>query len=301
LRQKENFGLYLLAGLLLSVGVLVSFQAYIQREPERIRIDLTTDRQIDEAEGRILYAQNCAACHGSVGQGLDAPALNDKTFLEQSSDERTFGLISVGIPGTEMPAWSQKFGGLFTDQQIRQIATFIRSWEADAPDRQAEARVGDAAQGLTIYTGTCVVCHGEQGQGTDLAPALNDPQKLAQFDDDWYADTIRDGRPSRGMPTWGTVLSPTQIRDLVALLRAWERGDSVAGPELREPLAEALHAIEEADLHEAEHAVRRAVTLASGEPLTALNAALDALEGGDMPAAGEILLGLQQILSDEEG
>lgn len=299
--QKENFGLYVLAGLLLSVAVLVSFQAYIQREPERIRTDLATDRLIDETAGRVLYVQNCAQCHGIGGEGLDAPALNDRSFLEQSSNERTFGLISVGIPGTEMPAWSQKHGGPFTDQHIWQIATFIRSWEPDAPDRQAEALLGDPSQGLTMYNGTCVVCHGEQGRGTERAPALNDPQKLAQFDDDWYADTIRDGRPSQGMPTWGTVLSPAQIRDLVALLRAWERGDLLESPELQEPLAEALHAIEEGDVHEAEHALRRAATLASGEPLAALNAAIAALEGGDLAAAEEILLGLRQILGDEEG
>jgi len=301
LRLKENYGPYVLTGLLLSLGVLIAFQAYLLREPERIRSDLERDQLISETAGRSLYTENCAQCHGAEGEGVDAPALNDKTLLAETSDERIFGLISVGIPGTEMPAWSQKHGGLFTDEQIYQIASFIRSWEADAPDRQAEAMLGDPVQGLAIYNSTCIVCHGEQGEGTDLAPALNDPQRLAQFDDDWYADTIADGRPSQGMPTWGTVLAPTQIRDLVALLRAWERGDALEGAALQEHLAEALHAIEEGELHEAEHALLSAARIARGMPLEAINEAIAALEDGDAAAAVKILVELHQGQAGEDG
>ena len=45
-----------------------------------------------------------------------------------------------------------------------------------------------------------------------------------QFDDAWYRATIANGRPAKGMPTWGTVLSPEQIGDLVALIAAWRDG-----------------------------------------------------------------------------
>jgi mono/diheme cytochrome c family protein len=113
---------------------------------------------------------------------------------------------------------------------VTQLVTFIRNWEPQAPDRLAVAEEGDPSKGLVIFNSTCIICHGENGHGTERAPALNDPVKLAQFDDKWYADTIAAGRPAQGMPTWGTVLSPLQIRNLVALLRAWQRGETVSLP-----------------------------------------------------------------------
>ena len=46
----------------------------------------------------------------------------------------------AACPGTEMPAWSLAFGGTLTDEQIRQIATYLRSLEANAPSVPAGAR-----------------------------------------------------------------------------------------------------------------------------------------------------------------
>jgi len=208
--------------------------------------------------GGELFAQNCASCHGEQGEGVDAPALNDKKFLAETHDQVIFSLISSGVPGSEMPAWNQAHGGPFTDQEIRELVAFIRNWEPEAPDRNAEKAAGDPAEGLAVFTSTCFACHGEQGQGMDRAPALNDPQKLAQFDDEWYADTIANGRPAKGMPTWGTVLSPEQIRDVVALLRAWQRGEAIELPGPVEHLHEAAHALEHNEAEEAEHHLEEA-------------------------------------------
>jgi len=58
--------------------------------------------------------------------------------------------------------------------------------------------------------------------------ALNDPQKLKAFDDGWYRATIAKGRPDKGMPTWGTVLAPQQISDLLALLDLWRQNAAPA-------------------------------------------------------------------------
>lgn len=62
----------------------------------------------------------------------------------------------------------------------------------------------------------CAVCHGDNGVGIDKIPPLNDAQKLQEFDDAWYRETIAHGRPDKGMPTWGTVLAPQQIADVIA-------------------------------------------------------------------------------------
>ncbi len=283
--SRENYSRYIGVALVLTIAVLVSFQAYIFREPERISADEQRDELIAVSEGRVLFSENCAMCHGEQGEGVDGPPLNSKSFLRDTADETIFSVISSGVPSTEMPAWNQVHGGPLTDEQVRQLVTFIRAWEPDAPDREAEARAGDPVNGLVIYNSTCVVCHGANGEGTADVPALNDPEKLAQFDDEWYIDTITEGRPSKGMPTWGTVMSPDQVYDLVALLRAWEQGETVQLPGPEESIAEALHALGEGDLHGAEHGLGKAIDGATGDVLVLLNQAMAALEDGDAATA----------------
>ena len=67
------------------------------------------------------------------------------------------------------------------------------------------------------------MCHGDSGQGSAQGIAVNDPVKLNQFADSWYRDVINNGRPAKGMPTWGTVLSPQQVSDIIAVFDFWRR------------------------------------------------------------------------------
>jgi len=298
MRQKENYSRHIGASLILTVAILVSFQFYIFREPKRIAADETRDQLIAVTEGRALYNENCAMCHGEQGEGVDGPPLNDKPFLTNTADETIFSLIGSGVPGTEMPAWGQVHGGPFTDEQVRQLITFIRGWEAEAPDRQAIALAGDPVAGLVLYNSTCIVCHGQDGLGLEDSPAINDPERLSQLSDEWYQETIMEGRPAQGMPTWGTVLSPVQVSNLIALFRAWEQGETVQLPGPEEALAEVMHMLGHGDMHGAEHALEEAMGGASGELLAILNEAMTALESGDAAAAetavhaAEALLGV---------
>jgi mono/diheme cytochrome c family protein len=66
---------------------------------------------------------------------VDAPAPNSEEFFEGVTDEQIHHLTASGIPGTEMPAWWNELGGPLTDEQIRALVAFIRSWEPSAPSR----------------------------------------------------------------------------------------------------------------------------------------------------------------------
>ncbi len=87
------------------------------------------------ADGQGLFADNCSSCHGKHGEGVDAPALNSKQFLDGVTQDQVESIISHGIPGSEMVAWSLDYDGPLTSEQINAIGTFLISLRPNAPDR----------------------------------------------------------------------------------------------------------------------------------------------------------------------
>jgi mono/diheme cytochrome c family protein len=103
------------------------------REPS-LRRDAAVSQQTSyRAIGTKLFADNCASCHGKLAVGGSAPVLFAQEFLKGTSDSQMHGLIAGGVPGTDMPAWALEFGGTLTDEQVRQLTTYLRSLEATAP------------------------------------------------------------------------------------------------------------------------------------------------------------------------
>ena len=69
-----------------------------------------TNRSTDAAaagRGQAIYAEQCAACHGSTGEGnreLGAPRLSDQVWLHGSSKQEVMAMIRNPRMGV-MPAW----------------------------------------------------------------------------------------------------------------------------------------------------------------------------------------------------
>lgn len=219
-----NYDSWLGVGLFFSMTILITLGIYGNTEPDR-RVATQARFTAERVErGVELYAENCARCHGERGEGSRrlGPALNTAEYLAEASDQSIFDTITDGRPNTSMPAWGQTNGGPFTVEEVKDLTAFIRAWEPASPSVVEVETEADAALGAALFSVTCFGCHGLNGEGTETAPALNDREKLAAFDDAWYRQTIATGRPAQGMPTWGKVLSPAQINDLVAYLRRWE-------------------------------------------------------------------------------
>ena len=82
-------------------------------------------------QGRTLYANNCAACHGQNGvppKGLDLnPYPLDLTVhVPLHADGQLFLFIHDGIAGSAMPAWGKQAKPL-TDEQIWHLVNFLRT------------------------------------------------------------------------------------------------------------------------------------------------------------------------------
>lgn len=291
MRPPENYTRYVVAGLVLTLAIGAAFQAYLFGEPARIAKVEAADRSRAQAAGTGLFGEHCAACHGEQGEGQVGPALNSKELLRTTPDEVLFSLIRTGVPGTVMPAWGQVFGGPLTDEQVSQLVASIRAWEPGAPEIQPEVVEPDPVRGATLFAETCFVCHGENGMGTERAPRLNDPATLQDFDDAWYRSTISHGRPARGMPTWGTVLSPSQIDDVVALIAAWREGLEVM-PQIsfKRHLRRALFAVQQFDQADAEFHLALALEQATPDQRRSLRAVRQAVDREDWRDAQQALL-----------
>lgn len=121
------------AGLLLLMAAV--FPLYLLVEPSNRANALDEQLTSLAQQGEELFDQSCASCHGISGSGGTAPALNSQQFLQAASDGQIELLIAVGVPGSQMSAYSQDFGGPMTSEQIRAITIYLRNLEDTAPDR----------------------------------------------------------------------------------------------------------------------------------------------------------------------
>lgn len=102
-----------------------------------------------------------------------------------------------------------------------------------APPAPPDFRLdGDARRGHAIYAKTCVLCHGEGGNGRGRLAAGLDPKPrdftapglLAQRSDWEIYLVIRDGGQAIGLSSrmagWSKVLKDQEIRDAAAYVRS---------------------------------------------------------------------------------
>src|SRR5438874_4942960 len=120
----------------------------------------------------LLYAQNCAGCHGADGKGGAAIAMANPVFLAIANDAAIRHTIANGVRATAMPAFAQSAGGMLTDKQINVITSGMRSnWGRPGilatanPPSYAARSAGNAVRGEVAYRTYCESCHGAAGRG----------------------------------------------------------------------------------------------------------------------------------------
>lgn len=246
----------ILATMMIAAGILL----YVVQEPERIAAAQESQILTDLDESMTLYAENCAVCHGIQGEGIGSiPALNSEA-LAQSDYASLEKIIARGLYGTAMPAWSKEDGGPLGDYQISQMVTLIQygDWqrvqdrivnlglapripfaaEADPQALEAVAALpgGDIlSQGLQLFATQCVACHGADGLGTALAPALNDPAVRTKTTEE-LERTLRSGVAGTLMASWDSALTGDELTALVTLIQRWEEVPAGAIPAPEQPV-----------------------------------------------------------------
>jgi len=148
------------------------------------------------AQGKTLYAQNCAACHGLKGDGKGdaAPFLVPKPrdFVTANyrlrstaagnlpTDTDLFREISLGVAGTPMPPWKH----MLSDEDRWALVEYVKSFSPRFVDtNEARMAMGDLgtppqrtpaaiAEGKELYAKmNCFTCHGDTGRGDGQSAA----------------------------------------------------------------------------------------------------------------------------------
>lgn len=89
------------------------------------------------AEGSAIYAGNCVACHGKLGEGGVGPNLTDEFWLHGGSVNDIFKTIKYGIPEKGMIPWD----GTLSPSQMQNVTSYITTLVGTNPPN------GKAAQG----------------------------------------------------------------------------------------------------------------------------------------------------------
>jgi len=194
--------------------------------------------------GSRLFQEQCAVCHGPLGEGGINPGLPGDMIPPISSSEylRTRGdytldqIIAMGQPNFGMSPFSLANGGPLGDDEIKSIISFMRTWEENPPvDAPIKVDVGAIAlNGAQIYETICAECHGIDGKG-DIGPSINSAEYRETHDEEYLRSIINSGVDGSVMLGWGIVFPDNQIDDLIIYMGIW------SGPQQGEPVSYSQH------------------------------------------------------------
>jgi mono/diheme cytochrome c family protein len=205
-----------------------------------VSFTLSSARGAPLQEGQILFSDNCAGCHGDLGEGGENPArpndiiapISTAEYLKTRDDVTLRSVISQGQPNFGMSPFGSAFGGPLDDDQIDSLVAYMRSWEEDPPVELPPEVPAEtlALSGFDIFAEICAQCHGFTGAG-DIGPSLQDPAFRNSNTSQDLFNTINEGHDATDMIAWGAVLSSEQIEELVNFIEQLPIEESVAEAE----------------------------------------------------------------------
>jgi putative heme-binding domain-containing protein len=184
----------------------------------------------DIEDGKRVYQQSCANCHGPDGNLIAGIDFGRRVFRRAYTDDELGRLIVSGIPSTPMPPNP----AMSLDQAAR-VVDYLRSMG----EGRETAGDGDATRGRRLFEGKgeCRDCHAVRGEGSRVGPdlpsiglvrrageierSLLEPKAEVQPENRFYKV-----QPKSGRPVVGRLLNrdtfTVQLLDLDERLRSFQ-------------------------------------------------------------------------------
>lgn len=181
---------------------------------------------------QVLYAQNCAGCHGADGLHGPATPLASPVYQALIDDATLRQMVAQGEPGSMMPAFAKSAGGELTDAQVDAIVHGMRAdWKTgsalagESLPPYADDGKGSVKAGEQVYASNCARCHGPAGGKIGSSGSVLNPDFLSLMTSQGLRTAVIVGRPDLGMPDWrsqmkGKPMTAQDVSDVVAFLTA---------------------------------------------------------------------------------
>ncbi len=190
---------------------LVKFEklsvAEIVKDPELLNYAM--------AGGRVIFAENCAPCHGSSGSGRPGyPVLADDDWLWGGTLEDIKTSIVYGIRSThedakssEMPSFAAggEEGEGLSRKNLEVLADYVAALSQEGGDKKSK--------GWELFEENCSACHGEDGKGVQEMGAPNLTDGIWLYAEGRDAVIRQITSPRHGvMPSWLVRLDDVAIK-----------------------------------------------------------------------------------------
>lgn len=174
------------------------------------------------ASGKVLFGDNCAACHATGGSGNPGfPVLADDDWLHGGSIAKIEETITIGRKGN-MAA----YGSIFSASDIDTLASFVVA--------KSEGKTEEAGMKLFTEKG-CSACHGANAKGLTFLGSANLTDQIWRFEPgglDSAKHTITHGvnavndamTRKAEMPSFGDRLSKDDIKKLAVFVHNFGGG-----------------------------------------------------------------------------
>jgi len=167
------------------------------------------------ANGKSLFIQSCATCHGINAQGTSqAPSL-----VGAGAAAVDFQMSTGRMPAKESGAENDRKPVAFTQQQIYDIAGYIESLGGGPTvpgSKQVSTTGANTALGSELFSTNCAQCHGFAGAGGALTYGKSAPSLNASTPTQIYEAMLTG---PEAMPVFGDgTVTPQEKQDIIAYI-----------------------------------------------------------------------------------
>jgi ubiquinol-cytochrome c reductase cytochrome c subunit len=176
-----------------------------------------TVSQAEIAQGRQIFQETCATCHGLVAQGTSvAPSL-----IGVGAAAVDFQVSTGRMPLREPVSEAPRKPAQLTPAQTRAVAEYIQSLGGGPPiptAAQVSTSGANLALGQELFTANCEQCHNFVGAGGALTFGKFAPALTASTPTQIYEAMVTG---PEAMPVFNdTTVTPDEKRDIIAYVTA---------------------------------------------------------------------------------
>jgi cytochrome c oxidase cbb3-type subunit III len=213
-----------------AVGVLSLLMLGCENLPGKPGPDPEVPRPDSILDPAVLFAENCAGCHGKNGVGGAATPIGSPEYQAWVDEGKLHKIVAEGVRGTAMSGFSRKVGGQLTEQQIDALVKGLHTmwfkgdvFAGQNPPKYTDATPGDSQAGEGVYESSCSRCHGKVGGAVGSSGSVLNSSLLALVSEQAIRNEVVIGRPDLNVPDWRHVnpdhkLSDKEVRDVVAFV-----------------------------------------------------------------------------------